>query len=49
MSRISDWSFGGIFDGLLMKGTTGVCHNHLKQPLKIGEILNHQGTIPGNL
>ena len=26
-----------------------VCHNHLKQPLKIGETLHHQGTKPVNL
>ena len=23
----------------------GVCHNHLKQPYKIGETLNHQGFL----
>ena len=27
----------------------GVCHNHLKQPPKIGETLYHQGTVPANL
>ena len=26
-----------------------VCHNHLKQPYRIGETLHHQGTIPVNL
>ncbi len=30
------------------KTSHGVCHNPLKQPLKIGKTLNHQGTIPGS-